>query len=125
MRIIKWIRAPAFSYENYKVSYWVIKIGIAFHAYLYVAYPEDVMVHHDIDRGLAIADGMLRDASFNRLSEACYTDKEIKEFWYKQEFMKSPKKSYVMARGREALCGGRWMCGCNKVDKPPKPEVSI
>ena len=116
---------PAFGEKNRHIAHWMVKILLCYLLYFFFMYPEDVMVHQDMDRGLAIADGMLRDASFARMSEACYTDEEIKEYWYGQKFMMSPKKAYIMSRGREALCGGRWMCGCNKLIKQPKPEIPI
>ena len=119
-----WLSEPAFGEKNKQRAFWVIALGIGWLLFFHFPYPANY-VWYDQTRGMAVADGMLRDASFKRLSEACYTDEEIKEYWYVQEFVKTPQKTYVLARGREALCGGRWMCGCNKLIKQPKPEISI
>ena len=52
-----------------------------------------------------------------RMREVCFTDDEIRYYWYEQEFSQSPNKLLVLVRGREALCGGRGLCGCKTKEK--------
>ena len=110
---------PAFGEKNRRISFWIIKVGLAGLAYFFFMYPEDVMVHHDRDRGLAVADGKLRAAAFQRMREACFTEEEIRDYWYRQEFSQAPNKLLVLVRGREALCGGRGLCGCKGKERLP------
>lgn len=121
---MRWMLEPAFGEENKQRAFWVIALGTSWLLFFHFPYPVNY-IYYEQPRDVAIVDTMLREVNFIRMSEACYTDEEIKEYWYEQEFMKSPKKTYVLARGREALCGGRWMCGCNKLIKQPKPEIQI
>lgn len=82
-------------------------------------YPEDVMVHRDVDKGIAVADAMLKEASWKRMREACFTDEQIEDYWYRQEFSQAPNKLLVLVKGREALCGGRGLCGCEAKEESP------
>ena len=103
---------PAFGEKNRHISFWIIKLLLGYLLYFFFMYPEDVMVHKDRDRGLAVADARLRDATFKRMEEACFTRSEIKDYWYDQGFWEFPLRLLVIIRGREALCGGRGMCRC-------------
>ena len=109
---MKWMLEPAFGEENKQRAFWVIALGTSWLLFFHFPYPNNVSVWYEQSRGMAIADGMLRDASFKRLSEACYTDEEIKEYWYDQGFWEYPSRLLVIIRGREKLCGGRGLCGC-------------
>ena len=114
---MKRLLEPAFGEKNRRISFWIIKIGLAGLAYFFVMYPEDVMVHHDQDRGLATADGKVRDAAWQRMREACFTDRQIKDYWYEQGFWEYPNRLLVIVKTREALCGGRGLCGCKGKEK--------
>ena len=78
---------------------------------------EDVMIWSERPKGLAIADAKLRDAAWKRMREVCFTDQQIKDYWYRQEFSQAPNKLLVLSRAREALCGGRGLCGCKTKEK--------
>ena len=103
---------PAFGEKNCRFSFWVINTLIAYVLYFNFVYLGDVVIHHDRDRGLAIADGLLRDSAWKRMEEACFTMTEIKHYWYDQGFWEYPSRLLVIIRGREKLCGGRGLCGC-------------
>ena len=90
---------------------------LLFVAYFNLMYPDEVMISKDPDRGLAIADGKLRDAAFQRMREACFTDRQIKDYWYEQGFWEYPDRLLVIVKTREALCGGRGLCGCKDKEK--------
>ena len=103
---------PAFGEENRHIAFLVIKLLLGYLLFFFFMYPEDVMVHNDPARGMAIADGMLRDTTWKRMEEACFTRSEIKDYWYEQGFWEFPLRLLVIIRGREKLCGGRGLCGC-------------
>ena len=104
---------PAFGERNRNLSFWIIKINLSLLAFFYVMFPEDVMIHNDLNQGLAIAKSKLRDEAWKRMGEACFTRREIKHYWYDQGFWEYPNRLLVIVRGREKLCGGRGSCGCN------------
>ena len=72
----------------------------------------------DPQRDFAVADANLREKAWKRMEEACFTEKEIKDHWYAQGFWEYPNRLLVIVRGREALCGGRGLCGCEATEKP-------
>lgn len=114
-------RESAFSEDNRQASFWIIAATMVWLLFVHCPYPANI-VGDDQTRGMGVADAMLRDASWKRMREACFTDEQIIDYWYKQEFVKTPMKTLVLSRGREALCGGRGLCGCE--DKK-KVEQSI
>ena len=111
MRVINWLLSPAFTDETSRATVWIINIGLMFIAFWGVSYPINY-VAGERDRGMAIADAKLRDIAWQRMQSVCFTDDEIKHYWYKQEYSQTPNKILVLVRGREALCGGRGSCGC-------------
>ena len=113
---MKWLIAPAFGEENRQRSFWVIALGTCWLLFFHFPYPVNV-IWYDQTRGMGVADGMLRDASFQRMREACFTEEQIMDYWYRQEFVKKPMKTLVLCRAREALCGGRGLCGCKGKEK--------
>ena len=105
---------PAFNEQNYRISILLIKVGLVFTVFFGVSLPsEDVMIWIERPKGRAIADAQLRDTAWKRMREACFTDRQIKDYWYRQEFSQAPNKLLVLVKGREAICGGRGSCGCN------------
>ena len=114
---MKRLREPAFNEKNRYFSLWVVTCLALFVAYFNLMYPDEVMVSNDPDRGLAVADARLRDTAWKRMEEACFTRKEIKDYWYKQGFWEYPNRLLVIIRGREKLCGGRGLCGCKAKEK--------
>ena len=112
---LKWSE-PAFSEENQRASFWIIVSTICWLLFIHCPYPANI-IGDDQTRGMGVADAMLRDASFQRMREACFTEEQIMDYWYGQEFMKTPMKTLVLCRAREALCGGRGLCGCKGKEK--------
>ena len=104
-----------------RLAHWMVKLLLGYLLFFFFMYPEDVMVHKDPNRGLAIADGMLRDSAWKRMEEACFTRKEIKHYWYDQGFWEFPNRLLVIIRGREKLCGGRGLCNCKSEIKDRTP----
>ena len=115
---MKRLLEPAFNERNIYVSHWVLKLGV-----LFVIFGGSVnSITKDLSRELARVDANLRDVSWKQMRSVCFTDNEIKHYWYKQEFSQTPDKVMVLVRGREALCGGKGSCGC-KTKKNPKGSV--
>ena len=111
---MNWLFEPAFNNKNRRISFLLIKAGLIFTVFFGVSLPsEDVMIWSERPKSLAIADAKLRDTAWKRMREACFTDGQIKDYWYRQEFSQAPNKLLVLVRGREAICGGRGSCGCN------------
>ena len=120
---IKRLFEPAFSVKNRRISFLLLKVGLIFTVFFGVSLPsEDVMIWIERPKVQAIADAKLRDVAWKRMREACFTDREIKDYWYEQMFMKTPRKALVLSRAREALCGGRGLCGC-KIKEKTKGSV--
>lgn len=110
---MSWLLEPAFSVKNRRISFWLIKVGLIFTVFFGVSLPsEDITIWSELPESLARADAKLRDTAWKRMREACFTDKQIRDYWYRQEFSQSPSKLLVLVRGREAVCGGRGSCGC-------------
>ena len=107
---------PAFSEENQRASFWIIATTVCWLLFIHFPYPAN-LIGDDQTRGMGVADGMLRDASFQRMREACFTDEQIKDYWYEQGFWEYPNRLLVIVRGREKLCGGRGLCGCKGKEK--------
>ena len=109
---------PAFDDKNRFISLWMVIVGFLF----VIVFGGMKVIPDDPPEGVAIADAKLRDSAWKRMEEACFTIKEIKDYWYEQGFWEYPNRLLVIIRGREALCGGRGSCGC-EVKK--KPEGSV
>ena len=105
---MKRLLEPAFSEKNTFLSLWML-VGLILFVIIFGGMK---VIPLDPPKGLAIADGLLRDAAFKRMQEACFTPGEIKDYWYVQGFWEHPSKLLVVVRGREKLCGGRGLCGC-------------
>ena len=99
---------PAFSEKNHFISFWMIIAGGLF----VLLFGGLGIIIDDPPRELAIADAKLRDTAWLRMREACFTDEQIKDYWYDQGFWEYPNRLLVIVRGREKLCGGRGLCGC-------------
>lgn len=108
---------PAFGKKNRRLSIWICYLGMGLVVFFTIPSPTSVTIQYDPPRSLAIADAKVRDAAITRMREVCFTDDEIKYYWYEQEFSQSPNKLLVLVRGREALCGGRGLCGCKAKQK--------
>ena len=117
MRIVKWLRSPAFSEENRRATFWIIKVMIAVMFFFHFSYPT-VYISVDPSRFQAEVDARLRDAAIKRMQEACFTEQEINDYWYNQGFWEYPNKLLVIIRGRESVCGGRGSCGCESKEEP-------
>ena len=113
---------PAFNDKNGRFSLRVCCLGVGLVVFFGIPAPTSVTIQYDPPRSIAIADAKVRDAAITRMREVCFTDDEIRYYWYEQEFSQSPNKLLVLVRGREALCGGRGLCGC-KTKKKPKGSV--
>ena len=110
---MRWLFEPAFSDKNRRISFLLIKVGLIFTVFFGVSLPsEDITIWSERPKGLAIADAKLRDTAWKRMHEVCFTDDEIKYYWYEQGFWEYPSRLLVVIRGREKLCGGRGLCGC-------------
>ena len=108
---------PAFNDRNGRLSLWVCYIG--FGLIVFFTIPSlTVTIQYDPPRSLAIADAKVRDAAMTRMREACFTDDQIKNYWYEQGFWEHTNRLLVVIRGREALCGGRGSCGCEAKERP-------
>ena len=121
MRVVNWLLSPAFTDETSRATVWIINFGFMIVALWGVPYPINY-VADERDRGIAIADAKLRDVAWQRMQSVCFTDDEIKHYWYEREFSQTPNKIVVLVRGREALCGGRGLCGC-KTKRKAKGSV--
>ena len=104
----------AFSDRNRRFTNWFINGGILF--VIFAGWME--MAHEDVPYMVATANAKLRTAVWQRMRSVCFTDHEINDYWFDQGYWKHPNKLLVIIKGREALCGGRGLCGC-KV----KPKV--
>ena len=112
---IKRLLEPAFSKKNYFISFWMIIAGALF----VLLFGGLGIIIDDPPRELAIADAKLRDTAWQRMREACFTDEQIKDYWYNQGFWEHPNRLLVVIKGREALCGGRGLCGCERKERVP------
>ena len=114
---MKRLLEPAFDEKNTFLSLWMLVGLILF----IVIFGGMQIVPLDPPKELAVADAKLRDAAFKRMAEACFTPSEIKNYWYHQGFWKHPSRLLIIIRGREKLCGGRGLCGC---ESPEEDKVS-
>lgn len=112
---------PAFSERNFRLSMRIIWLGVIWIMFFIFPIPPNY-IEYEMHRGMAYADSHLRDSAFFRMREACFTEEQIKDYWYRQGFWEHPKKLLIIIRGREALCGGRGLCGCKRKEQP---KVSV
>ena len=113
---MKRLLEPAFGERNRQASAWAIMVFICWLLFIHFPYPTNI-ISDEQTRRMGVADGMLRDAAWQRMREACFTDEQIKNYWYEQGFWEYPNRLLVIMRGREALCGGRGLCGCKGKEK--------
>ena len=111
---MKRLAEPAFSKANQFISLWIIVAGFLF----IVIFGGMEIIIDDPPKELAIAESNLRHAVFQRMRAVCFTEEQIQEYWYDQEFYKYPNKLLIIIKGREALCGGRGLCGCEAKERP-------
>ena len=103
---------PAFGDKNSRLSLWICYLGFGLIVFFAIPAPTSVIIQYDPPRSIAIADAKVRDAAMTRMREACFTDEQIKHYWYEQGFWEHTNRLLVVIRGRESLCGGRGLCGC-------------
>lgn len=110
---MKRLLEPAFSEKNRFLSLWMVVGGLLFIA----IFGGMRIVPDDPPVGLAVASAKLRDAAWRRMEGVCFSRAEIKDYWYKQGFWEYPSRLLIIVRGREKLCGGRGLCGCEATKK--------
>ena len=108
---------PAFGEQNRRVLAWIVISSLGYLAYFFFPYPANRILP-DPTRRQAIADAKLRNVAMTRMREACFTDDQIKHYWYEQGFWEHTNRLLVVIRGRESLCGGRGLCGCEAKERP-------
>ena len=107
----------AFSERNYRFSMSVVWLGVFWIMFFVFPVPNNY-IEHEMHEGIADADARLRDAAWQRMREVCFEEHEIKDYWYDQGFWEYPRRLLIIVKGREALCGGRGLCGCKAKEKP-------
>ena len=110
---MKRLLEPAFNDKNRFISLWMIVGSLLF----VLIFGGMRVIPLDPPQGLAEANAKLRDEAFKRMQEACFTPDEIKDYWYVQGFWEHPSRLLVIVRGREKLCGGRGLCGCEAAER--------
>ena len=118
---IKRFLEPAFSNKNWRVSYLIVKTSIAWLALTLCPWPNN-FIYFEQHIAEAEAEARFRDAAMQRMRQVCFTEKEIHDLWFTQELLRRPDKLLIIVKGREALCGGRGLCGC-KAKKKIKGSV--
>ena len=108
---MKRLLEPAFSESNFHLSMRIIWPGVIWITFFVFPIPPN-FIEYEMHAGMADADARLRDTAWQRMRQACFTEKEIRDYWYDQGFWEHPRQLIVIVKGREALCGGRGQCGC-------------
>ena len=116
---MKRLFAPAFNDINRQLSMRICFIGLLLILFFAIPYPTNVIIYFDPPRSAAITDAKLREVAWKRMEEACFTDEQITDYWYDQGFWEHPNRLLVVIKGREALCGGRRLCGCEGKERVP------
>ena len=108
---MKRLLEPAFNAKNRYLSYQIIRVGIVWLVLVICPWPNN-FIYYEQHTGEAEAEAKLRVAVMKRMQQVCFTKKEVHDLWFTQELLRRPDKLLIIVKGREALCGGRGLCGC-------------